>query len=293
MNVNLTMILASQQNAEQGRFHTAVVFGDSLSDTGNVYKLTNGTWPIVPPYYQGRFTDNLNWVDGLKVSNVRNYAHAGATTDSAVVQGYTKSDTVAVPGLRQQIEMYINGSQEKETIDFTHTLYIVSGGGNDFVFSKIPDPFAVVDGLLNAVNDLINFGAKHILVFNQPPGETFPYARALHLDFIFKPLTAIFNKILSIRLQKVQKSNSHVSLHLFNLYFIIKQIIDNQSKQFINTVDQCWDIGDDSSIIMHSSDPSQYVFIDKFHYTSSVHKIIADNVNDFILNEQSSFLCPF
>lgn len=278
------MISTSQQNTEQDRFHTVVVFGDSLSDTGNVYKLTNGTWPIVPSYYQGRFTDNLNWVDGLKVSNVRNYAHAGATTDSAVIQGYTKSDTVAVPGIRQQIEMYINDSQE-ETIDAAHTLYIVSGGGNDFVFSKIPNPFVVVNGLLNAVDDLINFGAKHILVFNQPPAETFPYARALHLDFIFKQLTIVFNKILSIRIQKMQKNNSHVSLNIFDLYSIIKKIVDNESKQFVNTVDPCWDTGDDVSIIMHSSDPSQYIFIDKFHYTSSVHKIIADNVNNFILNE--------
>jgi len=278
------MIPTYQTNTEQHRFHTVIVFGDSLSDTGNVYKLTNGTWPIVPPYYQGRFSNDLNWVDRLGVSNVKNYAYGGATTDNVVVQGYTKLDTVPVPGVRQQIEIYINSTRE-QTIDFAHTLYIVSAGGNDFVFSKVPNPFAVVNGLSNAINDLVAFGAKHILVFNQPPAQAFPYTHALGLDFIFEGLTLLFNSILSLRLKIIQKSNAQVSLKLFNLYSIIKEIIDNESGQFTNTVNQCWDIVNDTSVVMHCLDPSKYVFIDQFHFTSSVHEIIADGVNDFISNE--------
>jgi hypothetical protein len=34
--------------------YNVVIFGDSFTDTGNVYELTNYTWPITPPYYQGR-----------------------------------------------------------------------------------------------------------------------------------------------------------------------------------------------------------------------------------------------
>ncbi|CAF3782309.1 unnamed protein product [Rotaria sp. Silwood1] len=285
------MIHASQANTEQHRFHTVVIFGDSLSDTDNVFNLTNGTWPISPTYYQGRFSDDLNWVDRLRVSNVKNYAYGGATTDNVVVQGYTKLDTVPVPGIRQQIEIYINSTRE-QTIDFAHTLYIVSGGGNDFVFSKIPNPFAVVNGLANAVDDLVDFGAKHILVFNQSPAQAFPYIHALGIDFIFKQLTFLFNSTLSLRLKIIQKSNPEVSLKVFNLYSIIKKIIDNESEQFTNTVDPCWDTVNGTSVVMHCSDPSKYVFIDKFHFTSSVHKIIADSVNDFILKEQFSFLYP-
>ena len=30
-----------------------VVFGDSLSDNGNLYAVTAGTTPLSPPYYQG------------------------------------------------------------------------------------------------------------------------------------------------------------------------------------------------------------------------------------------------
>lgn len=281
---------SSQSSTEQHRFYTVVVFGDSLSDTGNVYKLTNGTWPTVPPYYQGRFTNDHNWVDRLKVLNINNFAYGGATTDNQVVQGYTKMDVVPVPGVRQQIEMYINSTKE-QPIDFAHTLYIVSAGGNDFVFSKIPNPFVIVRGLSNAVNDLIAFGAQHILVFNQPPAQAFPYTHALGLDFLFKELTHVFNTMLTVRLKMIQKGNPQVSLKVFDLHLIIEKIRNNELGHFTNSVDPFWDTTNSTSVVAHSSDPSKYVFIDKFHFTSSVHTIIADSVNDFIFREPCSFLC--
>jgi outer membrane lipase/esterase len=52
-----------QINFGQNHFCQLVIFGDSLSDIGNVYILTNYTYPISPPYYQGRFCDGPNWID--------------------------------------------------------------------------------------------------------------------------------------------------------------------------------------------------------------------------------------
>ncbi|MGB2823133.1 MAG: hypothetical protein WBF17_19265, partial [Phycisphaerae bacterium] len=36
-----------------GPFSEMLVFGDSLSDVGNVHQLTWGWYPESPPYYQG------------------------------------------------------------------------------------------------------------------------------------------------------------------------------------------------------------------------------------------------
>lgn len=43
-------------------FGDLIVFGDSLSDTGNVARITGGLVPS-EPYYQGRFTNGPNYVD--------------------------------------------------------------------------------------------------------------------------------------------------------------------------------------------------------------------------------------
>ena len=70
-----------------------VVFGDSLSDNGNLYAVTGGTQPLSPPYYQGRFSNGPVFTEllgfnagrytaGAPVTGSVNYAFGGARTDS-------------------------------------------------------------------------------------------------------------------------------------------------------------------------------------------------------------------
>jgi phospholipase/lecithinase/hemolysin len=62
------------------------VFGDSLSDTGNVYRATGRTTPPDPPYFRGRFSNGPVWVEhlgarsGVKPERRRNFARGGAAT---------------------------------------------------------------------------------------------------------------------------------------------------------------------------------------------------------------------
>ncbi|CAF4695944.1 unnamed protein product [Rotaria sp. Silwood2] len=63
---------------------------------------------IVPPYFEGRFSNGPVWIEKLGVSNIKNYAYGGAATDNDFIQGYTASDTIPVPGVRQQIKIYFN-----------------------------------------------------------------------------------------------------------------------------------------------------------------------------------------
>src|SRR6266536_3488274 len=55
--------------AAAGPFREVLVFGDSLSDTGNVLAVTEPVLaeaiPISPPYFQGRFSNGPVWVDIL------------------------------------------------------------------------------------------------------------------------------------------------------------------------------------------------------------------------------------
>ena len=96
---------------------THYFFGDSLSDTGNIFALTGGTVPsTVPltglPYYNGRASNGPIWIDQLGgANNVRenttltgrdNFATFGAYSGTYSVNVSNTVDP-SLPGLPQQV----------------------------------------------------------------------------------------------------------------------------------------------------------------------------------------------
>lgn len=59
----LSILAAPAFAAPIDRFDALYVLGDSLSDTGNVFDLTDGALPPAPTYFAGRWTDGPNWAD--------------------------------------------------------------------------------------------------------------------------------------------------------------------------------------------------------------------------------------
>src|SRR4051794_146985 len=51
--------------APAGLFGKVVVFGDSLSDVGNVSAATGGAVPASPPYFHGRFSNGPVYAETL------------------------------------------------------------------------------------------------------------------------------------------------------------------------------------------------------------------------------------
>src|SRR5215831_1356590 len=95
-------------------FSRIVVFGDSLSDTGNFYSLTGNQLPP-SPYSNGRFSNGSLWVEyladdlGMQVLQEDNYAVAGATT------GHLNSNDgvlgLLYPGLQDEISEFLASHQ--------------------------------------------------------------------------------------------------------------------------------------------------------------------------------------
>ena len=48
-----------------GHIKDMYVFGDSLSDNGNLFDMTGGLAPPSPPYFDGRFPNGPVWVEHL------------------------------------------------------------------------------------------------------------------------------------------------------------------------------------------------------------------------------------
>lgn len=135
------------------------VFGDSLSDTGNVFAASGGTFPA-PPYFNGRFSNGPLWVEDVAAAQGAtlapsllggtNYAVGGAKTGTGLTD------------LLTQVDLYRNVRTANAA-----NLYIVLAGGNDYL-SGTPNVAASVSNVRTAIERLYDAGARRFLVPNLP-----------------------------------------------------------------------------------------------------------------------------
>src|ERR1700729_2911985 len=99
--------------AHAANFSAEYVFGDSLSDVGNVYLATGKTKPA-SPYVNGQFSNGPVWVQDLaarlglpaltpSLAGGSDYAFGHATT------GSTSTNNLDVPNLEQQVGLLLFG----------------------------------------------------------------------------------------------------------------------------------------------------------------------------------------
>ncbi|MBF0112690.1 MAG: hypothetical protein HQK74_08145, partial [Desulfamplus sp.] len=106
--ISLIILTIMVSNGYALEFKNIVVFGDSLSDNGNLFSITE--YPS-EPYYQGRISNGPVWydylVEELGVTGITlNYAYAGAQT------GYTNVNdddfNADLPGFLDEVESYLS-----------------------------------------------------------------------------------------------------------------------------------------------------------------------------------------
>ena len=140
-----------------------VSFGDSLSDTGNLFAAT-GQPPA--PYYQGRFSNGPVWVEHLaqalglaaptpSVLGGTDYAWGGAETGSGTVSG-------GIANMGLQVASYLAGNTPLPT-----QLFTLWGGGNDF-FDGQTNPSVPVSNIGSEITSLAGAGARMFMVLNLP-----------------------------------------------------------------------------------------------------------------------------
>lgn len=274
------IILVFHQQIHSSNIHydTIVFFGDSNSDQGNVYNLSSGRLPP-PPYYQGRFSNRWVWLDKINISHVQNRAHAGATTDNDLIQGFALSQ-LPVPGVRQQIAQYFQ-SIDRSRINFDRTLFAIWAGGNNLLQSGIAILPLTTDSLTNATKDLIQLGVKHVLLFNQPPLEMIPRLQPLASRINISDLGRQYNRNMSMSINMLQNQHKDLTLKIFDLNELISKIYANGTFYGItNTKDFCFRISSTSNITCPDAD--LYLFVDDVHFTSRTHEFIAKKFDQFV-----------
>jgi len=278
--VLLAILLTLSTLALAGQYDGVVVYGDSLSDNGNLYGAI--AYPP-PPYWNGRFSNGPVAVEQLSSTlgvPLTDWAWGGATTGLGnVVDGGTEQNLglLGLPGMTTSYALTA-GSISPDMA--AHSLFMVWGGPDDFTSNGLTmqTADAAVGYVMNIVNGLHAIGVQHIFVPGMPDLGKTPEYVSQGLGPLGSQISAYFNAELVNALQGK-------GVAYFDTYAFMDNVIANPGKYgFTNVTDPCFDG------VNICSNPNQYLFWDAFHPTTYANSILAENFYNTVVPEPATFV---
>ena len=273
--VSLSVILLAMTSfANAGAYSAVIVYGDSLSDTGNIYNASGHTIPLSPPYYNGRFSNGplaVEYLANTLQSPLFSFAWGGATTgigDSGDGGTQTTLGTLGLPGMLLQVQ----GSLATIAPIAPTSLFVVWGGPDDFitggsVATGVADELAIVAALQGV-------GATHILVPGMPDLGLTP------LYFGNSAATAF-----SLSFDQALQALLPHGVTYFDTFGFMHQVVANPGAYgFTDVTDPCL-VG-----LTPCSNPNQYLFWDDLHPTTAADQLLAGQFGAAVSPEPSTFL---
>lgn len=296
-----TACLALSTSAWAATYNNIYVFGDSLSDTGNLFAATS----IPPsPYYNGRISNGKLWIEyltesfGLTYDQANNYAWAGARTDdSNMLDTIVKLTGGNALGLSEQVDSYLSSN----TPD-ADALYIVWAGPNDYVKDvTATNPAALaqpaeyiindleqqvstsVSNIMSALDSLSQAGVNNIMVVGMVDVGATPNVTKLGLTTEVTSVSIAFNDALQAALATLSYNVLYFDAYTLN----VTVAANPDSYGLTNTSDACFTT---KSIISSSTcnTPNEYLSWDGTHPTTTVHQIIASSMYTFLQEDNST-----
>jgi phospholipase/lecithinase/hemolysin len=264
-----------------------VIFGDSLSDTGNAALATGGAIPNPALYSQGRFSNGPIWVDTLakylgepavrpSLAGGLDYAFGGAT----VAYNNTSGPFAGVPKVPQQVGLYLSGHTPA-----ANDLFVLWGGANDF-FDSVSSPTGPISPIVSAdtlaasLGTLAGAGARQFVVANLPPlGET-PFISGLGnpaLSAAADLWTAAFDGELAADVASFQSAHPSAKVVSVDVAGLFQQATQASNPfGFANTTDAVGPLvpGNVFLSAITATNPQNYLFFDGVHPTSKTQQLI-------------------
>lgn len=281
-----TALLADQQ------YDRIYVFGDSLSDTGNLASVV-GPLPE-PPYHGNRITNGLVAVEvmanrlGLPLQTSLHLIGPAIGTNYAVAAAkVTRNDPI---DLNTQVALFL---ANHGGVAPANALYVMFIGGNDIRQARETVGWTAATQLLDEatltiatqMQVLATSGAKNWLVVNAPDIGRIPETRLIAeatgltgLAARTTALTMLFNDSLKHQV-KLLEEEADIEAERFDLFKLFGRIITKSDKLgFSNSTDPCF-----SSALMTFTPGcnfglnfNQYVFFDEIHPTARVHAMVGE-----------------
>lgn len=263
----------------QASYSNVFIFGDSLSDTGNVFTASGFTEPPPAIYYQGRLSNGPVWVETL----ASGLGHAGAST--AWLQGgnnfawagaFSGTDGIAGPGTGLLSQVF--GQWAPNYSVDPNALYVIGIGGNDLRYvdgnnqpaaTPYSDPVTLLGNLTLSLQFLISQGAQNFLVTNVPNLGLAPEAAGHRQEST--DLVTTYNALLSAQLSAIAGATG-ASITEFDLFGLITDVVNDaqnggQLYGMHNGTISCWG---------NAANCDDSVFFDYLHPTARVHALAGE-----------------
>src|SRR5262245_7424043 len=285
--------------ASAGPFSNLFVFGDSLSDVGNVQQAT-ASIPLInatpgPYYYMGRFSNGPNYVESLASglglpavaysrSGGNNFAHGGAKTS-----GTSFPTSIVVRDVDDQVDDFLTRGAAD-----ANALFVVFSGANDLVGGQtnvnIP-----VNNLAEDIGRLITAGARKFLVPTLPLlGYTPRYNGNATTLAQYNTRTTNFNNALDTMLDGLEAGNPALTIFRLDVAGLFNEAIENPATFGLTNVTQSAAPGlqpgassYNTSLIVPNA--NQYLFWDDLHPTTTVHAHLAEAALGLLLSVPGDF----
>lgn len=251
-------------NALAGPFGEIVVFGDSLSDNGNLLLVDDQPDPDPEVYWRGRLSNGPVWVEYLTDASHFNTN----LTDRAL--GGAQTDGLVPPGLIEQVRAHIllAGPPLSRT-----NLYVIWIGGNDF-FNGDGDFLKAVSNIDEAIEMLADNGAMSLLVVNLPDLGAVPSEANSAEAPAATAFTVNLNRELANRIDAFSVSHPDIQIYEFDIEALFERVRNDPGAfGFTNATDPSPNFG-----VPNNFDSAGYLFWDDIHPTTEMHAIIADAV---------------
>ena len=208
--------------ATAGPFFNLVVFGDSLSDVGNVQQS-----PLVnipgPYYWHGRFSNGPVYAETLTTglglpalnrstaSGGTDYAYGGAKTT-----GTGFPDYFVVQDIDDQVNDYVSHRNAA-----ANTLYVVFAGANDLIDGQT-NMSVPVGSLQTSMEKLYTDGARQFLVINLPPlGYTPRYNGSQSTITTYNSRSQQYNAALATMLGGLKSNHPTIAMNQLDVYSLV------------------------------------------------------------------------
>jgi phospholipase/lecithinase/hemolysin len=272
-----------------GPFTNLVVFGDSLSDIGNISQAT----PFIiqpktpgPYYWNGRFSNGPIYAEtlaaGLGLPALVNSSSGGAdyAYGGALTTGSSFPENLVIRDVDDQVNQYTSSHNAT-----ANTLYVVFAGANDLIDGQT-NMSLPVGSLQTSLEKLYTDGARQFLVINLPPlGFTPRYNGTESTIATANARTQQYNAALATMLAGFQANHLAINLNQLDVYSLVLDARSNPVLYGLTNVTQSaapglspGDSSYDTSQL--APNPNQYLFWDDLHPTTAMHQILGHRALD-------------